>query len=224
MPLELRRRRFLIDRAKRWSVVLAIVVAALVATAGLLRLQVSHLQMQLADVQTTAVQLAEAKVVAGEIQAQQTLFRARQDRLQRLVRPTQWHEVIAEVADAAGDGIWFQSLNIDRPDGKSAALPGATVNDTSTAAAETERVDLTLGGYAVSNAEFAAFLARLKRCRLVTEAEPVTLRAGELLGGTLIEFSVKCRVRADAMEQARRHEGTKARRRRSASSAEGPSC
>ena len=198
----------------------------LVASGVALRWQVHGLSARLGGAEEAALRLAEARGVAEELAVRRSRIKSRQEVLGRLVQRRGWDEVIAEVAEAAGDGIWFESLSIEAGPASDQVIrhPPTLREDGATLASEsgadgsgTDRAVLTLWGYAVSNAEFATLQSRLNRARGLIDAEPVTVRAGELLGGTLIEFSVTCRVR-DAERRrdvaAKRRKGRMGRRAR----------
>ncbi len=195
MPLELQRRRFLVDRTKIWGVVLAVTCGALVASAASLRLQTRALRRQLSSDESMARRLADASSAVEELKARRASFRAKQDVLHRLTSTRGWDLLAIKVADAAGDGIWLQELHVSqlRLRGTAAGSKNEQEQEPSDPSGQSP-VTMTLSGFAVSNTEFAAFMARLNRCPYVLSAQPVQVRTGRLLEGTLVEFSVKCSV------------------------------
>jgi len=204
MPVELQRRRFLFDRAKAWGAVLAVTCAALAISAAWLRVQTRSMRRQLASDESIAVRLADANSTVEKLRKRRASFRAKQSVLHRLTASRGWDVLAVEVADATGDGIWLQELHVSQSR-QTSTNTGDTrkVEQTTADASGQASVTMTLSGFAVSNTEFAAFMARLNHCPHVFSAQPVQVRTGKLLEGMLVEFSVKCNIAASLSHAAR---------------------
>ncbi|NOS99697.1 MAG: hypothetical protein HOP29_03630 [Phycisphaerales bacterium] len=195
MPPEMRRRRFLIDRAKSWGTLLGIAVASLAGSGFALQSRAAVLRTRCAVGDTLAEDFARARVRTEQLKSRQAAFVDKQRALNDLVRSKHWSDVVRRVAGAADDAIWLWELRLHhdaKPSGGGGSGAGFTngVGGESAEESTLPSARLVLSGFAVNNSEFASFLSRLNNIAGIRSAEPKLVRTGSLLNGTLLEFSI----------------------------------
>jgi hypothetical protein len=190
MPIEMQRRRFLLDRAKVWALMTGICAGLLITSAQLLTARIDAYNNRLARGDAIEAQFAQARTDMQSVLERQIDFKKKQATLEKLAKTGQWEQSLRDVAAVAGDEIWIQSarIHVKNPHPTEAAIDASTP-----VAARFEMV-----GFAVSNAAFSEFRTRLNRTSRLRDIEPLNVQAAQLLKGRLIQFTVKGQLRLEA--------------------------
>ncbi len=202
MPVEMQRRRFLLDRARVWALMLGVCAGLLITSYQILSTRVSRYDALLEGGELLQIELAEARSRMEKIRARRVQFMKEHDTVELLVRAGAWEDTLRDITTLTTDDIWISGLRIR------SGQPSSALRSRNAASMPACVVRLELTGYAVSNAAFAEFRASLNQSPRIQNVEPVNVRAAKLLKGRLIEFTMKGRLIAPDVRRGTRAAGS----------------
>lgn len=154
--------------------------------------RIERLQKNVASNDQLAAMLETGRNAFAAIKAKREVIDARHDALYRIVSPADWGELMKQIADAGGEGVWFRQCRIDKIEQSTGR------NQNGQSKEKFARLEIT--GYALSNAELSRFLARLANCKRVTDVEPNDARQEKVGEGHLVAFTTSCAIRPPEAE------------------------